>query len=143
MPKRLSIAAVVGAGTLLATAGASAKDLKPGDVSVCNAKRCIPVKNAAASQALGAFYYEGPQPAVAATPRLGAPAFELRFRGGYVTGIVATRRLDRFLSFGVVLGRFRRGRWYRLPSAAAANLRRLTIALEPMRVTPGALAKSR
>jgi hypothetical protein len=143
MVRRLSIAAAVAAATLLATAGASAKDLKPGDVSVCNAKKCIAVKNGAAARALGSFYYDGPQPSVAARPRLGASAFQLRFRNGYVTGIVATKRLDRFLSYGIVLERFRRGKWYRLPGAAAAELRHLTSALKPMRVTQAALAKSR
>jgi hypothetical protein len=143
MARRLSIAAVVGVGTLLATAGASAKDLKPGDVSVCNAKKCVAIKNGGAARALSSFYYDGPQPSVAARPRLGAPAFRLRFRNGYVTGIVATKRLDRFLSYGVVLERFKRGKWYRLPSAAAAELRHLTSALRPMRLTQAALAKSR
>ena len=45
---------------------------------------------------------------------LGAPSFELRFDNDYVTGIVATARLDRFLSYGVNTGRFEAGRWYRV-----------------------------
>jgi hypothetical protein len=38
---------------------------------------------------VGAFYYTGPCPARVETPKLGASYYELRFRNGYVTGIVA------------------------------------------------------
>jgi hypothetical protein len=69
--------------------------------------------------------------------------FELRFRNGYVTGIVAATRLDRFLSYGVYLGRFTPGRWYRFPDKVARELRRLAAPLAPLRVTRSALAKSR
>lgn len=56
--------------------------------------------------------------------------------------MVATAKLDRFLSFGVNLGRFSRGKWYRVPTRGAAELRRLTTALAPLRVTRAALARS-
>jgi hypothetical protein len=68
---------------------------------------------------------------------------KLTFRNGYVTGIVASPRLDRFLSYGVNLGRFRRGAWYRVPSAIARELRTLTVGLDPLRVTRAAIRKSR
>ena len=87
--------------------------------------------------------YSGPMPATAPVPALGTPYYELRFRNGYVTGIVATRRLDRFLSYGVHLERFARNRWYAIPPALSKELRRLTIDLRPLRVTRATLAKSR
>ena len=71
------------------------------------------------------------------------PYFELRFRNGYVTGIVATRRLDRFLSYGVNLDRFARDRWYAVPRELQQELGRLTVGLRPLRITRAALAKSR
>jgi hypothetical protein len=67
----------------------------------------------------------------------------LRFSNGYVTGIVATRRLDRFLSYGVHLERFGRNSWYAVPPRLSAELRRLTAGLRPLRVTRAALARSR
>ena len=54
-------------------------------------------------------------------PALGAPAFELRFRNGCVTGIVATAEFDCFLGYGVCLERCQRGRWYELPAVASAE----------------------
>jgi len=153
---------VIAVGVVVAVLApaATAKDFQPGDLRVCNVERCVAITSRPALAALGAFYYGGACPRVAtldgdcmpderrpprAAPsvRIGAPAFELRFRNGYVTGIVATARLDRFLSYGVNLGWFRRGRWYRVPPASAAELRRLTAGLTPLRVTRAALARSR
>jgi hypothetical protein len=71
------------------------------------------------------------------------PYYELRFRNGYVTGIVATRRLDRFLSYGVHLERFARDRWYAVPCSLSGEFRRLTFGLRPLRLTRAALARSR
>jgi hypothetical protein len=99
--------------------------------------------NRAVLPRLGSFYYGGPSPARARRPKLGAPYYELRFRNGYVTGIVATRRLDRFLSYGVDLERFARNRWYAVPHQMSRELRRLTVGLRPLRLTQAALAKSR
>lgn len=76
-------------------------------------------------------------------PALGTPYYELRFRNNYVTGIVATGRLDRFLSYGVHLERFKRDQWYAVPRKLSAEVRRLTVGLSPLHVTPAALAKSR
>ena len=66
----------------------------------------------------------------------------MKFSNGYVTGIVAAAQLDRFLSYGVNLDQFQRGRWYRVPSAAALELRRLTAGLKPRRLTVAAVAKT-
>jgi hypothetical protein len=91
---------------------------------------------------VGSFYYTGPCPARVRRPKLGAPYYELRFRNGYVTGIVATRRLDRFLTYGVIDQRFARDAWYAVPRKVSGELRRLTADLRPFRLTRAALAKS-
>jgi hypothetical protein len=136
----LAVAALV----LLLPARATAKEFEPGDLRICNAVRCVAITQSPALAVLGAFYYIGTKaPPVAPRPRLGAPAFELRFDNGYVTGIAATADLDRFLSYGVNIGRFQAGRWYRLPPKAARELRRLTVGLRPLRVTRAALERSR
>ena len=128
---------------LLVLPSASAKDFHPGDLRVCNATRCVAIVNRAVLPQLGAFYYGGPSPAQVRRPALGAPYYELRFRNGYVTGIVASSELDRFLSYGVYLGRFRRGRWYRMPDRVSLELRTLARPLRPLRVSREALSKSR
>ena len=137
-------ALLVSAVFLVAAAAGAAKEFEPGDLRICNAKRCVPITNRAALTALGAFYYIGTKPPPRA-PRvpLGVKSFELRFDNDYVTGIVATARLDRFLSYGVNIGRFEAGRWYRVYAKAARELRRLTVGLSPIRLTRAALAKSR
>lgn len=140
---RLTFVAIVAAALAFGVSAAQAKDFDPGDIRVCNAKRCVPVTNADVVPELGAFYYSGPALERLSTPRLGAPAFQLRFRNGYVTGIVATARLDRFLSYGVHLERFERGVWYRVPPALSSELRSLTAGLRPLRVTRAALSRSR
>jgi hypothetical protein len=128
---------------LLGAPSASGKDFGPGDLRICNASRCIPVMRPAAVALLGPFYYSGPQLTRALPPAVGTPYYELRFPNGYVTGIVATRRLDRFLSYGVHLERFARGIWYRVPPKLAAEFRALTLGLRPLRLTRAAVAKSR
>ena len=60
-----------------------------------------------------------------------------------VAGIVATKRLDCFLSYGVYLERFRRGKWYSVPARAARALRTLAAGLRPLRLTSAAVEKSR
>ena len=137
----LLVACVV-ASALLGLPSASAKDFGPGDLRVCNATRCVPIATRAVLPQLGSFYYSGPAPARLGAPALGAPYYELRFRNNYVTGIVATRQLDRFLSYGVHLERFARNAWYAVPRALSDELRRLTSDLRPLRVTRAALAKS-
>jgi hypothetical protein len=134
---------LVGAAAMVVLAAASAKDFGPGDLRVCNAKRCVALVRAEVLPKLGSFYYGGPAPARARKPALGTPYYELRFRNGYVTGIVATRRLDRFLSYGVYLERFDRGTWYAVPPKLSQELRRLTAGMRPLQLTRAALAKSR
>ena len=139
------LALVLGLATALAAvSAATAKDFEPGDLRICSKQRCVAVTSRPVLKQLATFYYEGRKsPPSAPAPRLAAPAFELRFTNGYVTGIVATRHLDRFLSYGVYLGRFKQGRWYRFPATVAAELRRLAAPLTPLRVTRRALARSR
>ena len=123
--------------------GAQAKNFRPGDLRVCSAKRCVLITNQAALDALSAFYYSQAPLTPAVAPSVGAPFFRLEFTNGYVTGIVGTSRLDRFLSYGVNLGRFQRGKWYRVPAAGSSELRELTAGLKPLRLTQAALGKSR
>ena len=141
--KRVLLVALLTAPALLFLPAASAKDFGPGDLRVCNATRCVPIVNADVLPQLGSFYYSGPAPARLRAPVLGAPYYQLRFRNNYVTGIVATRQLDRFLSYGVHLERFAANRWYAVPPQLSAELRRLTVGLPPLHVTRAALAKSR
>jgi hypothetical protein len=136
----LAVAALVAFG-LVPSAGA--KDFRPGDLRVCSASRCIAIRNPDAVRLLGPFYYGAASPAIAPRPRLGAPSFELRFPNGYATGIVATARLDRFLSYGVHIGHFQRDVWYRVPPVLSEELRKLTAALRPLPLTKAALARSR
>lgn len=125
------------------TATSMAKDFKPGDLRICNANRCVTITDQRLLDALGYFIYAGPQPAIVRPPLLGVAYFELKFRNGYVPGIVATAKLDRWLSYGVYLGRFVRGRWYHVPARAAAGMRKLTVSLEPLRLTRVAVRRSR
>ena len=140
---RAFLIALVAGSTLLVLPSASAKNFDPGDLRVCNATRCVPIVKREALPQLGSFYYSGPPPAHLRRPKLGAPYYELRFRNNYVTGIVATRQLDRFLSYGVHLERFRADQWYAVARRLSAELRRLTTGLRPLRITQAALAKSR
>ena len=140
---RALVGVLVAATALLALPSASAKEFGPGDLRVCNGSRCVPIMNRAVLPQLGSFYYGGPSPARVRAPALGVPYYQLRFDNGYVTGIVATQRLDRFLSYGVHLERFTRGSWYAVPRRISQELRRLTAGLRPIRVTRAALAKSR
>lgn len=138
-----SAAAVLLVALAIGVPAAHAKDFRPGDVRVCNAKRCKGITDRGVLPQLSAFYYSAVQPPTVRAPRLGTPYFELRYRNGYVTGIIAGGGLDRFLSYGVHLGHFERGQWYRVPADAALELRELTTAITPLRLTPAALARSR
>ena len=140
---RTFLVAILAASALLILPSASAKDFGPGDLRVCNATRCVPIVRADAVKRLGPFYYSGPALAHMSRPPLGTRYYQLRFRNNYVTGIVATRQLDRFLSYGVHLERFARDTWYAVPAKLSAELRRLTAGIHPLRVTHAALAKSR
>jgi hypothetical protein len=132
----------VGAAALLLLPSASAKDFGPGDLRMCNTSRCVPIVKREVLPLLGSFYYSGPPPAHLQRPRLGTPYYELRFDNDYVTGIVAGRSLDRFLSYGVHLERFKRDVWYSVPPRLSAELRRLSVRMRPLPLTRAALAKS-
>jgi hypothetical protein len=140
---RVALAASVAVVALVALPAASAKDFKPGDIRICNADHCRAVVNRKALAVLARFIYEGrAAPARATRPHLGQPYYKLRYTNGYIPGIVATRDLDRFLSYGVFLGRFTRYHWYAIPAAASREFRRRTIGLRPLRLTRKAIAKS-
>jgi hypothetical protein len=136
------LGAVTVAGLVLVSS-AAAKEFHPGDLRVCNAKSCVALVHQDALNAFDYFYYSGPRPRAVPAPHLGAPYFRLLFRNGYVTGIVATSQLDRFLSYGVNIGQFPRGHWYRVPARAARELRALTIGLTPQHLTRSAIARNR
>ena len=144
MRRGVFTAVVASAVFLVVAIAGAAKGFEPGDLRICNAKRCVPIMSRPAVTALSAFYYIGPKPPLPA-PRahVGAPSFELRFDNDYVTGIVATARLDRFLSYGVNTGRFDAGRWYRVYPKAARELRRLTVGLRPIPLTRASITRSR
>jgi hypothetical protein len=118
---RTLVIGFVAASALLILPSASAKDFGPGDLRVCNATRCVAIVNREVLPQLGSFYYSGPSPARVRGPSLGAHYYELRFRNDYVTGIVATRRLDRFLSYGRPPRALRPEQVVRGPAPAAAR----------------------
>ena len=143
MSKRRMVAALCGAVALVFTSGAAAKNFAPGDLRICGGRSCVPIANHRVLPQLSRFYYSVGSPARMLPPGMGAPYFQLKFRNDYVTGLVATHRLDRFLSYGVHLERFKRGVWYRVPASTALELRRLSAGLKPLRLSPAAVAKSR
>ena len=120
---------------LFAVPSAVAKDFGPGDLRICGQTRCVPIANRHLLQLLSSYYYGPGRVPRAARVSMGAPAFVLRFKDGYASGIVASAKLDRFRSYGVVCGRFQRGKWYRFPVCAAVALRRMTAGLRPLRVS--------
>jgi hypothetical protein len=136
MAPALKIASVLAAtAALLAVPAAVAKDFGPGDLRVCGRERCVAIMNPGVMRILSAYYW-GPGRAPRAGPaRNGAPGFELRFRDGQPSGIVASTWLNRFRAYGFVCGRFERGKWYRFPARAVTELRMLTVRLEPLRVS--------
>jgi hypothetical protein len=143
MSKRRAIGALCAVVFLAFAAGAAAKEFSPGDLRICAARTCVSIDNQRVLTQLSRFYYNVGSPGRMLPPTMRVPYFELKYRNNYVTGIVATRRLDRFLSYGVHLERFKRGTWYRVPARAAGELRRLTAGLEPLRLSASAVAKSR
>jgi hypothetical protein len=133
--KATALAAAAALTAVFAPA-AAAKEFKPGDLRVCVATRCGPIADQPALDAIAALYYGPVAPKQAAAPGARARYVELRFRNGYVTGVAAGARFDRFLSFGVNLDQFAPRTWYRIPAVAAAEIRRLAAGLRP-RLLPG------
>jgi hypothetical protein len=123
---------IAAAGVLVGAGTAPAKEIKPGDIQLCNLRHCRPVSSRTLLARLGALYYDAGGPSTAREPAMGSPVYYLRFRSGYTTGIVAGADLDRFLSYGVNEDRFVQGTWYRLPGAAAAALKRLARGMKPI-----------
>jgi hypothetical protein len=141
---RLVVLILGAAAALVAASGATAKEFRPGDLRICSRYACVPVTDQSVLNQLGAFYYTGESsPPKIRAPRLGVRAFQLRFSDGYVSGVVGGAKLDRFLSFGVNLGRFASRQWYRFPTAVAQELRIIAAPLEPLRVSRWMLARSR
>jgi hypothetical protein len=63
-------------GSLVAGSSALAKEFTPGDLSVCNASRCVSISSQSVLNALASFYYDSAQPpARADAPRFGTPVF--------------------------------------------------------------------
>jgi hypothetical protein len=137
MRVRSLCAAGLALGVLLAppAAPASAKDFRPGDVRICGMKSCVAIVDQTVLVDLARFYYGGSAPAGVRAPRLGAPYFELKYSNGYVTGVAATARLDRFRSGGINMNQFNMESWYRVAARAALGLRKLAAGLKPLRVT--------
>lgn len=140
--RSVRIALLASVVLLLAVPVALAKDLRPGDLRLCNSVRCVAIRGQPALDAMSRFYYGSPAPRRAPKAPNGAQMYQLRFPNGYVTGFVAGGALDRFLSGGVNLEQFAAGVWYRVPPVAAAELRRLARGLAPLRVTPSLVSRS-
>jgi hypothetical protein len=130
------IAAAMLACGLLAAPSAVAKDFRPGDLRICGRDRCVAITNAKLLRTLSDYYWRDGRAPRSTRVALGAPGFELRDRGGYPSGMVAPRRLDRFRAYGFNCGRFERGQWYRFPARAALALRKVISGLRPLRVSP-------
>jgi hypothetical protein len=128
------LVALVASTALVASSAATAKDFGPGDLRLCGARKCVAVTDRAVLRALSSFIYSDGRPAPVRTPHVGAPVFRLRFRDGYVAGMIGAAGLDRFRSHGVICGRFRTGSWYRLPHGVASELRQLTARVTPLRL---------
>jgi hypothetical protein len=129
--------------SLGAAAPAAAKGFGPGDLVICDARRCAPVMERKAVDVASALIFTGQQPRLVPAPRLGARSFELRYRTGYVIGMVGGPKLGRFLSYGVVLERFDRGSWYQVPPTLARELRALTTGFRPAPITARSLRRAR
>lgn len=131
---RVAVALILACG-VLAVPAAVAKDFRPGDLRVCGRDRCVPLVDRGLLRVLNGYYWGGRPVRLAAPVRLGARGFELRVRDGATSGMVASRKLDRFRAYGFRCGRFVRGHWYRFPARAALALRRLTAHLHPLKVS--------
>jgi hypothetical protein len=130
--RRLTLAGC--AVALLAVPSAVAKDFGPGDLRVCGRHHCVSITNRHLVRILSDYYWgAGRVTRVPRAPRE-APGFELRWKDGHPSGMVATTKLDRFRAYGFYCERFQRSKWYRFPARAAAALRKLTAGFRPMRV---------
>ena len=116
---------------LTGTSAAGAKDLEPGDLRLCGARRCAAIEDREALRGLSGFYWGRSRPVRAPALRPRAPLFQLRLRSGHATGLVGGANLRRTQVFGLNCGRFQRGVWYVLTARAARELRALSADLKP------------
>jgi hypothetical protein len=139
MRMRLFCTAALALGAVLATAApVGAKGFGPGDLKLCDNDHCVLIVDRSLLSGLSRFYFLKPSPVVH-KPRLGAPYLQIKASNGFVTGLAATRQLDRFRSGG--MGKqFGPDDWYRVPASVARGLRRLAAGLHPLRVTPSVVA---
>jgi hypothetical protein len=86
--------ALLAAAALLCSSAATAKDFGPG-LGVCGVKRCAVIENRSALRAFSSFYYGDGRATAVPRPRVGAPAFEIRFQDGSAAGMVASTKLNR------------------------------------------------
>lgn len=126
---------MLAAAVLVVAPSSSAKEFRPGDVRLCGARQCVPLADRRLLRELSSLIYGEGRPVRVQTLARGVPVLQLRYRNGYVPGLVGGVRLDRFRSHGVYCGRFRRGLWYRVPLPLARELRRAAGKLEPLRFT--------
>jgi hypothetical protein len=113
--------------SLVLSAAASAKEIRPGELMICGAEQCRTVTQPTQARAFSALLWGDGTVARAPTPRVGSPVFQLRFRDGSAGAIITANAIR---VAGLNCGRFQRGKWYRLPRA----LRGLTRGLEPRRL---------
>ena len=139
-PLALGIVAAFG---LLTAPSAGAKDFEPGALRVCNAERCVPLREARRAAVHRPLLLHRSTAENAPPARARDAVLRAAHPNGYVTGIVATRRLDRFLTYGVHDQRFEPHVWYAVPARLSQELRRLTRLLRPLSLNRGALARSR
>jgi hypothetical protein len=119
-------------------AAATAKHFRPGDLKICGKSgRCVAIRSQSVLNAMGAFYYGSGALTQVRAPRDGAPEVQLVFSNGYVSGIAVD---GSFLSYGVNLGRFGTGAWYRLPPSTTHALLALTSLLQPLHLGECALS---
>jgi hypothetical protein len=116
------------ASALIITAAGLAKEIRPGDLLICGATRCRAVTQPAQARAFSRLLWGEGRIARAQTPPVGSPVFQLRFRNGPAGAIINATAIR---VHGLNCGRFRRGRWYRLPPALTG----LTVGLRPKRLS--------
>jgi hypothetical protein len=134
MRTRLVVGISLALALVFAPAAARAKNFRPGDLRLCDARTCVDVTDQDVLNALARLFYGQPSPAEMPAPRLGKPYLQLQFSNGYLTGVVAMDHFNRFLSHGVNMGQFAPGAWYRVPRIAALGLQALSSELQPLRL---------
>jgi hypothetical protein len=132
MRTRLCVVASLAVGVLLAPAAADAKGFRPGDLRVCNAKACVAILRPDRAQRAFAPLLRPTVTARDATPALGEAVRPDPFQHWLRDRDRRDDHLDRFLSYGVNMGQFAVGQWYRVPATAAVGLRALTYGLQPL-----------